>query len=170
MRSRKTRRWSMLAAAVLLAPQAAAGAEKQRPVPRLEELTKDEYAALPKDAPIIENGQRTTRAAIEARDSGRREQDLERLGLELEAEAARVSVEQHRRIEQEQAPFAARAFASPEKAARAAPAKELAPANVEAIRREAEQLSARARTASPAELAAIEKRAAELLRQLRPPR
>lgn len=170
MRFVRMRRRSIPILSLLFLARPAASGDVRPSAPRLEELTKDEYAALPKDAPIIENGVRTTRAAIEARVAGRREQDLERLHLELEAEAARVAVEQHQRIEQEQTPFAARSLAKPEKAGRLGIAKATPPAKVEAIRREAGELAARARKASAAELVAIDKRAAELLRQLQPPR
>jgi hypothetical protein len=156
-----------VALGLLLVARVGEPAAPREVVPRLEELTKAQYAALPSSAPILADGRRTTKAEIRAQALRHRDQDLDRLEAESRKAATQYECDRRQALEREEAPFAAQGHASREASS---PARLPPPATMEAVRKEAAELAARARKASPEEIVLIERRAAELLRQLQDPR
>jgi hypothetical protein len=143
-------------------PGAAAGPQ----VVKGDQLTKQQFEALPDTAVIDFKGQRMTKAQIQDKAAKSQEAVVkgETLVRQTEAqfEQRRIQFE-----EQQQAKIKAgkaRAMAEFTRQSQAAATPQAR--QLEAIQEEAAQLAARSKSASPAEQAQIEQRARQLLQQL----
>jgi hypothetical protein len=108
------------------------------------------------------DGHQTTKAEIRETLLRRRDQILTRFESKARQMAARTLEERRQALELEQAPFAARTLVPSESVT----TRPIAQDRLAAIRKEAQELAARARTASLTDREAIERRAAELLLEI----
>ena len=154
----------VLEAPAVLAPALVPG----QAVLKLEQLTKEQFVALP-DSQVIEvQGQRTTKREFLAAMEQERNAALAKLKAaagqaQATFEAARSQFLQRQQAELDAQNAKVRAEFASRRTQRGGPARSAAH---QAIHKEASQLLERAKTAPPAEQEQIEQRAGELLKQL----
>ncbi len=154
-------------APAMVKPPAAAPVPQQT-ILKLEQLTKQQFDALPAGHAIEVGGQRTTKGEFLARMERERTAALARMRAKTSQALARFEAKRAQLLQQQKAEIDAhnqkvRAAFAAHRTQRGGLVRSAAH---EAIRQEARELLERSKTASPAEQAQIEQRAGELLKRL----